>query len=135
MKVSTVVKKMVIIMLVAAAVFIFIAVLISFFHPIIEPLPFSIGVLLSTLLNIVKVVWLEQAVEKAADMEDEKAAGNYIRAQYLLRFVLTAVVLVAAALISQGHNVVWGAVVGLFTFHPAKYSLGAIAKAEYDDKG
>ena len=130
MKISTVVKKMIIIMIAAALVFIAVGIIFSFFYPILLPVPFAIGVIISTLINIAKVIWLEQAVERAALMDNETTAGNYIKMQYMLRFGLTAAVLIITALVSNGPDVIWGAVVGLFTFHPAKYALSSIAKTD-----
>jgi hypothetical protein len=90
---------------------------------------FTFGVISTTLLNIVKTIWLEQAVEKATHISESTKAANYVRKQYFFRFLLTGVVLVGAAQIPV-IQFFWGAVFGVFTFHPAKYSLGALAKDE-----
>lgn len=131
MIISSTVRKMIMVMLVSAAIFIAVAFFISLQHAVLDIFPFAFGVLLSTAINIVKVVWLERAVDRATNMDDEKAAGAYIRGQYLLRFLMTGGILVAAAILSEGPSLLWGAVVGLFTFHPAKYSLAHIVKTEY----
>ena len=126
MKISETVRKMIIVMLFAALLIIVAGIVISVFYPVIQVFAFALGVMLTTALNILKVVWLERAVEKALSMEDQTAAGNFIRLQYLLRTLLTGLVLVVAALVPFID--LWGAVAGIFTFHAAKYSLGFIHK-------
>jgi len=131
MAISVTVRKMIMVMLVAGMVMAIGGAVLSVFYPVINPFTFSAGVLLTTVLNIVKVVWLERAVEKAVGMEDQTAAGNFIRLQYLLRMLLTGLTLFAAVVIPFVE--LWGAVVGLFTFHAAKYSLGFIIKEDNTD--
>jgi len=127
MKISNTVQKMIIVMLVTALIMIITGAIVSVFYPVIPSLLFfALGVLLTTCLNIVKVVWLEKSVQKAATMEDPATAGNYIRLQYLLRFLFTGLVLIFAVLVPVID--LWGALVGIFTFHVAKYSLPLIIK-------
>ncbi|MGI6169445.1 MAG: ATP synthase subunit I [Christensenellales bacterium] len=83
-------------------------------------LPFVFGALLGAAVSILKVLLLERAVDKALAME-EKAAGNYVRLQHLLRLLLTAVVLVLAALVPAIS--LWGAAAGVFTFQISVYIL------------
>ena len=130
MKISNTVHKMIVVMLVAALIIIIAGAVAFVFYPVISVLPFSLGVLLMTGLNIVKVIWLEQAVQKAVDMEDQVAAGNYIRMQYLFRLLLTGLVFIIAILVPIID--LWGALAGIFTFHAAKYALAFIVKT--DDK-
>ena len=126
------VRKMIMVMLAAALVIIIAGFIASTYYPHILPLPFAAGVLLTTTLNIIKALWLKHVIEKIVAMEDEAAAGNYLRAQYFLRFILTGVVLTIAALAPESLISLWGAVAGIFTFHFGKYSLNLISKA--DDK-
>ena len=73
-------------------------------------IPFALGVLATSGLNILKLRMLERTVQKVIYMEDQETGKNLIRLQYLLRYFLTAVVLVAIGLI---HN---------FTSPPPFYS-------------
>ena len=132
MKISGTVRKMIMVM-VAAALFIIVAGLVaSIRFLVIIPIPFTLGVLLTTCLNVVKAVWLERVVERIIAMDDEAAAVSYVRVQYFMRFVLTAVVLVIAGLTPEYIISLWGAIAGIFTFHVGKYSLTFLSKA--DDK-
>jgi len=127
--VSNTVRKMILVMLVSALVMAVGGGVASMFIEVIEPIIFGIGVFLSTAVNIVKVIWLERAVETASAMEDGQMATNHVRKHYLLRFAFTAAVLVSIA-ITHVPNLLWGALFGLFTFHPAKYALPIIIKGE-----
>ena len=129
MKVSYTVRKMIMIMLIAAAVVIAGGIVIDVFFHFWQALPFALGVLFTTALNIVKTVWLEQVVQRASYIEDQRRASGYIRKHHFFRFLLTGVVLIVATT-SSYNELVWGAVIGLFTFHPAKYALGSIANQE-----
>ena len=84
-----------------------------------ELLPFAWGVLLACALNCVKVCLIERTVKKAVEMQS--GAGAYGGGQYLLRFVLTAVVLVVAA--RSPYISLWGAAAGILTLHIAAHGL------------
>ena len=84
-------------------------------------LPFTLGVILMAGLNVFKVLSLERAVNKAVDMTKEKSAGNYIRVQFLLRYILTAAVLVIAAFVPFID--ILGAAAGVFTYQIAVFCL------------
>ena len=84
-----------------------------------QALYFPLGVILSSALNVLKVVLLERAINKTLDMDEPKAGSNYIRIQYLMRYFLSGAVLLAAGLITKYVdppfiNIV-GALVGIFT--------------------
>jgi len=64
-------------------------------------LPFAFGVAITSGLNIIKLRMLEKTVHKVVHMDDQEAGKNMIRLQYLLRYFLTGVVLVAVGLISN----------------------------------
>jgi hypothetical protein len=87
---------------------------------------FGAGVVMTSACNVARIYLLNAAVEKAVEIETGKSAGNYMRGQYLLRFLLIGAVLVAAALISTrtaNQSILWGAVAGVFTMQIAAYSL------------
>ena len=79
-------------------------------------IPFALGVLLASALNCVKLKLLERAVDRAVTLGKE-AVGKYIQTQYILRFLLTGLVLAAAATLPFID--LWGAVAGLFTMQIA----------------
>ena len=81
-------------------------------------LPFAAGASLGVALNVLKVILLDRAVSKAVRMEKERA-GNYIRIQHFLRFLLTGGVLVAAALLP--FISIWGAAAGICTLQIALF--------------
>ena len=83
------------------------------FYRSLEAFPFALGVLLTSALNAGKILMLERTVKRAIDMEDPKSGKNYVRIQFLLRYFLTAAILVAAGL--TPFISVWGALFGIFT--------------------
>jgi len=91
-------------------------------------LPFAAGVLLVVALNIVKVIMLDRAVDKALTMTEGKDAGSYMRFQYFLRLILTGAVLIFAAI--SPYIELWGAVVGVFTMPVAAYSMKLLYAGE-----
>jgi uncharacterized protein (DUF58 family) len=97
------------------------AALYTYWGDYIKILWFALGVSLTSALNLLKVFWLEQTVNKSLSMESP-AGENYVRMQFLLRNFLTLAVLVAAALSHPYINLV-GAVLGIFTFKIATFSL------------
>lgn len=129
-KISAIVLKMIVAMIAAAAIMIVAGFIIPVVYSFdLVPLYFMFGVAISTAVNIVKVVWLEQTALKSANMPDEQAAANYVRGQYLLRYVFTFVVLFGAAILGPV-SLLWGAIFGIFTYHVAKYAMIAIVKQE-----
>ena len=82
-------------------------------------LPFAYGVLLTCVLNCVRVLLIERTVKLA--VERPNAGGFWGGWQYLIRFVLTGAVLVFAAL--SDHINLWGAIIGVFTFQIAAHML------------
>ena len=119
MRLSAIAKKM--IMLIGASSLVFIAAGVIY-HRSLSALPFILGVLMVAALNCLKAVLLERAVEKAANMDEGKSAANYIRGQYLVRFVLTGAVLIVAAKNPQIISL-WGAIAGIFTWQIAALLL------------
>jgi len=83
-------------------------------------LPFALGALLGVALNALKVRMLDRAVGKAVDMDGARA-GGYIRGQHFLRFLLTGLVFVLAALVP--FISLWGAAAGVLTLQVALFFL------------
>jgi hypothetical protein len=117
MKLTQLAKKM--ILIICILMLIFTAASIIYYRSL-ACLPFIYGCLLGGALSSYKVILLDKAVDKALGLE-QKTADNYVRLQHLLRFFLSAVVLVAAALIPAIN--LWGAVAGVFFFQLSLYVL------------
>ena len=122
MKLSLTSRRMITVICLSALVMVAAGIVVSLTVSSIDSMQalyFPLGVILSSALNILKVILLERAINKTLDMEDPKAGSNYIRIQYLLRYLLSGVVLVVAGLITRYVdppfiNIV-GALVGIFT--------------------
>ena len=71
------------------------------FYRSLAVIPFALGVFVSSGLNIFKLRMLERTVQKVIHMDDQEAGKNVVRLQYLLRYFLTGIVLVAVGLISN----------------------------------
>jgi len=61
-------------------------------------IPFALGVIITLSLNIIKIRMLEKTVQKVLEMDDPEAGKNVVRFQYLIRYFLTGIVLVAVGL-------------------------------------
>jgi len=66
-------------------------------------LPFVLGVIVTSVLNIIKMRMLERTVQKVADMdtEDQDTGKNIVRFQYLFRYFITGVVLAVTGVIQN----------------------------------
>jgi len=89
-----------------------------------EALPFAFGILATASFNIVKLKMLERNIRKTLEMDNPDSGKNYIKLQYLLRYFLTAVVLIIIGLLHVYVNnpriiSIWGALFGLFTMQIA----------------
>ena len=115
MKVSPLAKRMIIIIVGIAALF----VVASFiYYRSLAFLPFLLGTLLGTGVSIWKVFVLERAVDRALGM-DKKKAGNYVSLQQLFRLFVTGVVLFTGAVVPQVS--LWGVAAGIIAFQLALY--------------
>lgn len=81
-------------------------------------IPYMIGLVLGSVVSVVKVMLVERAVEKALRM-DQQRVGGYVGGQYLLRMLLTAVVLIIGALVSWIS--LWGVAAGVIAFQLGIY--------------
>ena len=100
----------------------------------IDSLYFTVGVIMTSSLNVGKVFLLERTVQKALEKEEPDSGKNYVRLQFLLRYVLTTLVLLAAGLISVYVEPpfinIWGAIAGLFTL---QISAMIVRHRKYED--
>ena len=120
MKLSPTTRKMsIMVCFCALALFVIGAVI----YRSIEALYFAFGVILTSSLNLGKIYLLDRTVKKTLEMDDPNFGKNYVRLQYLLRYFLTAAVLLGAGLVTMYVEPpfinIWGAVAGLFTFQAA----------------
>ena len=86
---------------------------------------FAVGVGMSLGLNIGKVIWLRRSVTRAVNME-QSAGTAYISVQYVLRFMATGLVLVAAHFLPVAD--MFGAAIGLLSMPFANYVVHFIGK-------
>ena len=128
MKISRTVWKMNLVMLVTGLVIIIGGIIASFSFPLLQIVPFSLGVMLTTIFNCFKAIWIEYTVNRVLSMNNESASSAFIRGQHFLRFLSTGVVLTAAVFLPFID--VLGAVLGIFTFNVGKYSLAFIVNTE-----
>ena len=117
MKLSALAKRMIVAIGVLLLVLIAAAVA---YHRSLECLPFIYGAVLGAAVSVAKVILLERAIDKTLTM-DQKAAGNYIRLQHLLRLALTAAALLLGALVPAIS--LWGVAGGVFAFQISLYVL------------
>jgi len=88
-------------------------------------LPFAGGALLGAALSVIKIISLDRTVKKAMDMEAQRA-GNYVRAQGLLRFLLTGLALALPAFAIRWGvppGLFWGTAAGVLMHQIAVYSM------------
>ena len=66
-------------------------------------IPFALGVIATSTLNIIKIRMLERTVQKvmSMDTDDTDTGKNTVRLQYLFRYFITAIVLVAIGVIQN----------------------------------
>ncbi|MCL2047945.1 MAG: hypothetical protein FWG87_04380 [Defluviitaleaceae bacterium] len=107
-----------------------------------DTLPFTIGIFIAMLLNIIKVLMLKRMVANAVE-RDEQSAKNYLKVQSLSRFTITAVVLVITAWLHSsvtneaGNPLVvnfMGVFFGIFTLPIAAHSMRFFLRGHLKEK-
>jgi len=100
---------------------------------VIDSLPFIGGALLGAAVSVGKVIMLAYVVDKSLT-KDEKAAGNYIRLNHLLRLALTGAALLLAGLavrfLDWDASILWGTAAGVLSYQAAVYTLKFSTKKE-----
>jgi len=116
MKLSPLTRRMILMIGIAALVMITGG---AIFFRSIEALYFAFGVILTSGLNVLKVYMLERTVARTLEMDQESKGENYVKLQNLLRFGITAVVLLGVGLVQiyayPPFINIFGAIFGLFT--------------------
>ena len=122
MKLSVTSRRMISVICIAAIVFIIAGVIVSLALDTIEDdqaIWFALGVLLTSGLSVVKVILLERAISKTLDMDNPTAGSNYIRIQYLMRYLMTGGALALAGIVTRFVQPpflnLYGAIAGAFT--------------------
>lgn len=124
MNMSIPAKKMIFIIIVLAVVLIVVGVVLcltlDFFSPD-DAFPYALGLLLTSALNVFKVFVIEKQSQRIMKMDDPKTGKHFVTFQYFIRYILTGLVLVAAALIP--FIGLWGAIIGILTMQIAAFSI------------
>ncbi|MCL2456033.1 MAG: hypothetical protein FWD19_00615 [Defluviitaleaceae bacterium] len=106
-----------------------------------DTIPFAIGVSFAAALNVAKVLLMKRAVNNAVT-RDELSAKMYLKGQYFLRLVITAVVLFVVGWLhanacNEAGNPQYvnfmGAFFGIFTFPVSTYSMRFFFRHELKD--
>lgn len=90
---------------------------------------FIYGIVLGSLFSIIKVVLLEQTINKAVTF-DEKSAQGYMRSMYTLRYFLTGGVLLLSA--TNSSIDLFGTIFGIISLQFAVY-LNKIPKIKFNN--
>ena len=114
------------------ALSVFIAVGGALFFRSVEAVPFAAGVALAAAVNVVKVILLKKSVESSL-AKDPVSAKFHLQYTYFLRLILTAAVLVVAALVPQNIVNLFGTIFGIFTLNFASYSMRYFFRHELND--
>jgi len=81
-----------------------------------DAIPYVVGVIAATLLNIAKFYWLRASAIKASEMDTASRAGFSYQVHYFLRLVLTGGVLLIAALLPDNIINLLGVALGILVF-------------------
>lgn len=90
-----------------------------------DPLSWGLGCVLGGAFTILRLKMMELSIEKSVHM-DQKKASRYARAQYIVRYLLSAAVLAAAALIPWLDPI--STVLAMLTLKLATYIQGVLDK-------
>lgn len=84
-----------------------------------SPYAYLKGIAFGTIMTILRMILIERSTKKALDM-DKARSTVYFGWTYLIRYIITGVVLVVAAL-QPDHINIWGVIIGLLLLKPAAY--------------
>jgi len=120
MKISRLTKRIILFIGITALAFIIAG---TIYYRSFQALPFALGVILTSSLNVLKIIMLERTANKVVNMQDPDYGKNFVRFQYLLRYFLTGIVLLVVGLLHYYTTApfisIWGAVAGIFTMQIA----------------
>jgi hypothetical protein len=96
-------------------------------------IPFALGVAVAMVVNIIKVLWLKIAVDRAVN-RDPRGAQLYLQGQYFLRLLFTGAAFFAVGFMHDPQRInVIGMVIGIFTLPIATYSMHFLLKGYHSD--
>lgn len=121
-KISETAKRIIISM--TAISLIFLGIGIFFIN---NQIAYAKGIIFGTVFSILKLLLLERTINKSLDMS-KSGAQNYARAHYMLRYLLTGVVLAVGAL--EPSISLLGVIIGIFCMRPAVYAATYIEKKQ-----
>jgi len=84
---------------------------------------YILGLLLGGMTSIAKVFMIQSTMEKAV-LKQAHAASNYVRAQFMLRYLITFMVLFIGVYTSYVSFI--GLIIGVFALKPAAYIQGKL---------
>lgn len=115
MKLSDLIRKVIITLISIALIFILGSVI---YYRSLDCLPFVFGIILGTAISIIKIFLLTHTVDRALN-EDKSNAKKIVSLHQFVRFVIVGIVLVIASVVPQIN--LWGVVIGVLAFQPAIY--------------
>ncbi|MFV0504134.1 MAG: ATP synthase subunit I [Lachnospirales bacterium] len=92
---------------------------------------YQLGLAFGTIYSAIKIILLEKTLEKAVKLNPADAQ-NYVRVQYIVRYTLTFIALIVAALIKPLDLL--GAILGILSLQLATYIAGFSIKDEAEFK-
>ena len=119
MTMSEIAKKMILVIIICVFAILIVGAALAYFRAA-EFLPIALGAAIGAATSILKTLMIDRTVKKVAGMEPGRA-GNYVRMQHFLRFGITGVLLVAAALIPFVNLL--SAAAGVLSFQAAALSM------------
>lgn len=97
-----------------------------------DKMDFTTGIIFGLVFSILKLMLMKNAIKKAVTMPEGKAQ-KYANVQYMIRYILTGVVLLVAALLST--TVLLGTFCGLMSMKVAAYmQIGACKRRAQKEK-
>ena len=119
MKLSDIAKRMIRVIVICAYIIIIVGAVLSFLYTA-KFLPIALGAVFGAAISILKVIMIDRTVKKTVGMKPE-TAGNYVRMQHLLRFAVTGVLFIVAAMVPFIN--IFSAAAGILSFQAATMSM------------
>lgn len=96
-------------------------------YPFEQPLPYLLGLLIGTLLSLIKVYLMDRSIQHAMDRTTSKAAQGYASLQVTLRYLLTLGVFALVFLFKEQVGL-FGAILGVLLLQFSAYLSNPILK-------
>ncbi|MCL1849709.1 MAG: hypothetical protein FWF83_08620 [Clostridiales bacterium] len=98
-------------------------------YPFEPPLPYGIGLIAGTALNLLKVRMMESSLNRTADMGDSRQAKNYGAMQAMVRNLMT-LALFALVFFFRDIFGLFGTVIGVLYMQIAAYAAGYLIRKD-----